>query len=153
MEQTPLDEVRQVLKKAADSLNLQFIDAKVITDKENGPTLEIFVDKDYAITLDEISKYTDVVTPLLDKMGGITDTYMLDISSGGSDREIPESDVSKLIGHYLDITLKKGDEKITAKVLDASTDGFTALYFIKGRKKQVSLKFADIKLLKMGYKA
>jgi ribosome maturation factor RimP len=153
MDQEVLAAVKDVLKKKADEMGLQLVNVRFYNDAENGPTLEVFVDKDYNINLDDISKYTELVSPLLDEIPGLTDSYLLDISSGGSDRIIPNEDVKKLIGHYLDITLKKGDEKLLAKVVSSDEGGFTVLYFIKGRKKQVYLKFVDVKQLKMGYKA
>lgn len=148
-----LEKIKEVAKKECDELNLELVSVRFYHDNEMGDMLEILVDKDYNITMDEIEAFTDRINPILDSIPELDIPYTLDISSGGSIREIPFSDTKKLIDKYLDITLSKGGETITAKVVSFENDILTVVYFIKGRKKQLPLKEEDIKTIHMGYKA
>ena len=153
MDQNTLDEVKKVLQKVADELSLQLVSTRYYRDEEMGMVLEVLIDKDYQITMDQIQEYTDKVNPLLDEVTSLEESYMLDISSGGSEREIPFEDCSKLISHYLDIKIKKSGETITAKLLEANDESIDVVYFIKGRRKQLHLSKDEVETIHMGYKA
>ncbi len=153
MDQNTLDEVKKVLQKVADELSLQLVSTRYYRDEEMGMVLEVMIDKDYQITMDQIQEYTDKVNPLLDEVTSLEESYMLDISSGGSEREIPFSDCSKLISHYLDIKIKRSGETITAKLLEANDESIDVVYFIKGRRKQLHLLKDEVETIHMGYKA
>ncbi|MFA6830132.1 MAG: hypothetical protein WCR67_05465 [Bacilli bacterium] len=154
MNQEKLEKAQVIFQKTADELGIQLISVNIINDPDlGGKVLQVFIDKDYSISMEDIQKYTDIVNPLLDELDEEdTDGYVLDISSGGSQREIPFSDLAKLTDHYLDITLKTG-EKITAKNLSQENGECQLVYFIKGRKKKLSLKPEDMVSIRMGYKA
>lgn len=148
-----LEKIKKVCKEVADELALELVLVRYRSSSENGPVLEVFVDKDYNISMEEIDAFTEKVNPLLDDILQDDDSaFVLDISSGGSEREIPFEDLPKLEGHYLDLILKNG-EKITAKNVKADENELSLLYFIKGRKKERVLKKEDIQSIRMGYKA
>ncbi len=145
-----LEEIKKVLQEAAVKLDVDLIDVRLKHDSDFGQVVEVIIDKDYQIDLGKIEEYTDYVNPLLDQLD--SSDYMLDISSGGSERLIPYADVNKLVDRYLEFTLNSG-EKLLAKVASVEVDGIHAFYFIKGRKKNVILKENDISKIHMGYKA
>lgn len=152
MDTATLDRVKELCQKEADAQGLELISVRYYDDSLNGKTLEILIDKDYNITMEEIDAFTEKVSPLLDDVPGLDESYLLDISSGGSERKIPFSDLPKLVGHYIDVTLKdKTTQTMRLEKADAETADF--LYFIKGRRKKVSLKAEDVETMKMGYKA
>ena len=154
MEQSTLSKIRDLLQKEADKMSLQLVSVRFYNDKEMGDVLEVLIDRDYNITMGEIQAYTDDVNPLLDELTEeITSPYTLDISSGGSMRVIPFEDTPKLLGKYLDIKLSKSGETITAKAVSFEEDKLNVTYFIKGRKKNLSLEKDDISEIHMGYKA
>ncbi len=148
-----LTNINEILKKACDELSLQLVSTRFYKDPEMGDMLEILIDKDYNITMDEIEAFTEKVNPLLDELPELDFPYTLDISSGGSEREIPFEDLEKLMDHHLDIKLKKTGETITLKPLAFEKDVLKGQYFIKGRKKNVELTKEDIESIHMGYKA
>lgn len=148
-----LTQIKEVLQKAADELSLQLVSVRYYHDGELGDVLEVLIDKDYDITMDEIEEYTDKVNPLLDEIPMLDQPYTLDISSGGSEREIPFEDTAKFIDRYLDIRLSKSQETVTVKVSGFKDDVLSCFYFIKGRKKKLELKKEDISSIHMGYKA
>lgn len=151
MNSVNLEKIKDIAESLCKELNLDLISIRSYHDIEMGEMLEILIDHSYSITMDEIEEFTSKINPLIDELN-IDDSYTLDISSGGSEREIPYSDLNKLIDRYLDIKLKKSGEVITAKL--TSFDGIAKLtYFIKGRKKVVELKEEEIESIHMGYKA
>ncbi|MCI1735634.1 MAG: hypothetical protein LKM30_07925 [Bacilli bacterium] len=152
MTETTLADIRSILQKTADEMGLTLVSVKFLPSAENGPTLEVLIDKDYAIDLPTIEAYTDKVNPLLDKLDTGDESYLLDIGSGGSEREIPFADLPKLADHYLDLVLATG-EKLTAKAVSADSTTLMVLYFLKGQKKKRTFHPADIRSIRMGYKA
>jgi ribosome maturation factor RimP len=148
-----LDHVKEVLQAAADELGLELVSVRFYHDAEMGDMLEVLIDKDYQITMDEIQKYTDKVNPLLDEIPELDVPYTLDISSGGSLREIPFEDTSKFVDRYLEIKLSKSKETILAKVSSFQGETLNVFYFIKGRKKNLALRKEDVESVHMGYKA
>ena len=152
METELLKKIHDLLQKDADDEGIELISVKFKHDEMLGRTLEVLIDKNYQITLDEISSFTEKANEILDSISELEDSYILDISSGGSQRDIPFVDLNKLVDHYLDLTLN-GGEKITAKLVDVIDDEAHFIYFIKGRKKKLDLKRDEIKQIHMGYKA
>ena len=153
MDQSIRDKVNSVLGKACDERGLTLVKTCFKSSGEMGPTLEVYIDHDYAITRKEIEDYTDKVNPLLDTSEGRDESYRLDISSGGSLREIPFHDLEKFIGHYLDVKLKK-DGSLHSRKLDSVKDGKAYFfYFLKGAKKKRILGEEDIDTIHRGYKA
>ncbi len=152
MDQQTLDVVRKLAKEECDKLGLELISVRFFVDSLNGPTLEILVDHDYQITMDEISKLTESLSPRIDGVEGLEQSYILDISSGGGEKEIPFADLPKLLSRYLDVT-EKGKEKKTMRLESLEDGKATFVYFVKGRPKKVVLEEKDVELIKMGYKA
>lgn len=148
-----LENVKNLLQKCCEELSLQLVSIRFYHDSEMGDVLEVLIDKDYSITMKEIEEFTDKVNPLLDELPELSMPYTLDISSGGSMREIPFEDAKKFVDDYLEIQLSHTHEKITVKVLSFEGDELTAMYFIKGRKKKLVLKKEDVESIHMGYKA
>lgn len=152
MTQELQDKIKEVCEKTASELGLVLVSFKFIKSGENGPTLEVLIDKDFDISMKEIEKFTDTVNPIIDEIDDSDEAYLLDISSGGSERNIPFDILDRFVDQWLDITLKTG-EKILALLLLKDDENITVQYFIKGRKKKVSLKKENIKNIYMGYKA
>lgn len=152
MNRETLEKVRAVLLEEAKKEGLELVNVRFYVDDLNGPTLEVLLDHDYQITMEEISLFTEKASPLLDDIPGLEESYLLDISSGGSEKVIPFSDLPKLVGHYIDVTFQDG-RKETMKLEKATETEAAFVYFIKGRRKKEVLKEEDIKMMKMGYKA
>lgn len=153
MDAIGLEKAKKIFAEEAKDMGLDLISVKAKQSKD-GEILEVFIDKDYAIDMKTIEEYTDRVSPKLDEIVELKDPYFLDISSGGSEREIPYGDVKKLIGHYLEVKVKKSGETLLAKATSVDEENKLHLfYFIKGRKKQVVLSSDEIESIHMGYKA
>lgn len=146
------DEIKNICQKTADEMGLTLVSFRFLANGDNGPTLEVLIDRDFDISMKEIEEFTDKVNPLIDKVDQTDEAYVLDISSGGSERNIPFEKLSRFLSQWLDITLKTG-EKITALLLSFDGTEMDVQYFIKGRKKKLKLVSADVKTIRMGYKA
>ena len=153
MDQSIRDKVNSVLGKACEDMGLTLVKTCFKSNGEMGPTLEVYIDHDYAITRKEIEEYTDKVNPLLDAIEGLDEDYRLDISSGGSLREIPFQDLAKFIGHYLDVKLKKDGSLHTRKLDSIKENKALFFYFLKGAKKKMALSEEEIDSIHRGYKA
>ncbi len=153
MDQNVLEKVKSLMQKTADELHLELVRVSFLPNGENVPTLEVLIDHDLAITLEEIQRFTDIVSPQLDEIEDLDETYMLDISSGGSEKELAPKDLPLLVGKYLDLTFKESGEKLVAKLVSLEDDGLTLLYFLKGRKKQIHYSYDTFSSIRVGYKA
>lgn len=146
------DKIKEICEKTAEEMGLVLVSFRFLRNGENGPTLEVLIDRDFDISLDEINRFTDKVNPLIDAIDDTDEAYVLDISSGGSERDIPFDGLARFVDSWLDIELKTG-EKITALCVSFQDGILNVSYFIKGRKKKLSLKQEDVKKIRMGYKA
>ncbi len=153
MDQNLLEKAKEMFQRCADEMGLTLVSCRYYVSQEEGAVLEVLIDRDFEITMDEIQAYTDKVNPLLDEMDDSEEGYMLDISSGGSLREIPFSSLEKFITRWLDVKMKKSGEVI-AMQLDKVEEGKAYLHhFIKGRKKNEVLSIDDVDTIHIGYKA
>ena len=139
MDQNTLEKAKEMFQKAADELGLTLVSTRYYVSKEDGPVLEVLIDRDFEITMDEIDTSEE--------------GYVLDISSGGSQREIPFDSLERFLSRWLDIKLKKNGDVILMQ-LDKVENGKAYLHhFIKGRKKNEVLTEDDVDSIHMGYKA
>lgn len=146
------DEIKKICQKTAEEMGLTLVSFRFLANGDNGPTLEVLIDKDFDISMKEIEEFTDKVNPLIDEIDKSDETYVLDISSGGCERNIPFVSLARFVSQWLDITLKTG-EKLTALLLSFDGKEMEVQYFIKGRKKKQKFVSDDIKTIRMGYKA
>lgn len=153
MNKETLEKAKEIFQKTCDEMSLQLVSVKYITSGSDGPVLEVLIDHDFNITMDEIEQFTEKVNPLLDEIDDSEDGYMLDISSGGSERTISFYDLSFLIGKWLDVTLVESGETVLVQLDSIENDVALFHNFIKGRKKKYELKADMIKVIHMGYKA
>lgn len=117
--------------------------------RENGEmTLRIVVDRDGEnLSLDDIVKLTDIISPLLDESDLFKDKYCLDITTLGVEKPIRLEALDKYIGKYLDLHLShpyKGLNDIVGTLLNVDSKQVTVLYQEKARKKEITLPRQDI---------
>ncbi len=152
MDQNLLEKAKQMFQEVAADMGLVLVSVRFYTG-EDGPVLEVLIDKDFSITMEEIQAYTDRVNPLLDAMDDSEEGYVLDISSGGSERLIPFADLEKFLTRWLSVKVKESGETLLMQ-LDSYQDGkATFHHFLKGRKKKEVLTEDQVEMIHMGYKA
>ncbi|MCQ2796157.1 MAG: ribosome maturation factor RimP [Bacilli bacterium] len=134
--------VYELLSKKLTNLGYELVN--VHYQKESGENyLRIIVDKDENISLDDIVKLSDLISPLLDASDIINDKYILDISSLGAEKEIKPTKLDKYVNKYLDIHLShpyKGLNNIIGTLLKVDSNNVVMLVQEKARKKEIILE-------------
>ena len=134
--------VYELLSKKLVNLGYELVNVRYL--KESGENyLKIIVDKDEDVSLDDIVKLSDLISPLLDASDVINDKYILDISSLGAEKEIKPEKLSKYVNKYLEIHLThpyKGLNNITGTLLEVDSDNVVMLVIDKARKKEILLE-------------
>lgn len=153
MRKTALQKVEEIAKKIADELGYQLYGVRAYME-DGTEFLEVSVDKDYAITLDQITVYSDALSLKLDEVEELDSPYTLDVTSPGAERDFPKEDLGKVIGYYIGVKADNMKEKEVFGTLE-SYDGTTVELktFIKGRKKVYKIPYSDIKNCRFVIKA
>lgn len=149
-----IDEVTKAVAKPIKDLG--YSDFKVSLKKERGTTtLEILVDKDDAISLDDIIAVNDTISPLLDELDLFNEPYMLDVSSFGAEKPIDVNNLEKYVGKYINIHLSnpyKGENILEGDLVEANAETITLTYRIKTRVVRSIIKRSDIDRARLAIK-
>lgn len=144
MKKEALEKVEQIADQLAQEMGYQIYEVKAYIE-DGTEFLEISVDKDYAITLDEITVFSDALSTKLDEVEELDTPYTLDVASPGAERDFPKEDLGKVIGHYIAIEAEDLAEKEVEGSLE-SFDGTTLQLkrFFKGRKKIYKIDYSQV---------
>ena len=145
-----LDKVNEiVLKIIADKpYNLYAIkEEKVGTDN----ILQIFIDKEPAISLAELATLNELISNELDKIDASWPPYMLEVSSPGAEKELKGiDDILKSVGKYIHVELI---DKVYEGYLEEANDLEIIIKInLKGRIKKLPIKINDIKFIRLAVK-
>lgn len=145
-----LDKVNEiVLKIIADKpYNLYAIkEEKVGTDH----ILQIFIDKEPAISLAELATLNELISNELDKIDASWPPYMLEVSSPGAEKELKGiDDILKSVGKYIHVELI---DKVYEGYLEEANDLEIIIKInLKGRIKKLPIKINDIKFIRLAVK-
>lgn len=82
-----VDRVSEIIKPFIDELSLELWD---VTFKKEGTDwyLRVFIDKDGGVSIDDCVNLTHAITKPLDEADPISQSYMLEVSSPGVEREL-----------------------------------------------------------------
>ncbi len=134
-------QIKALIEKEIVNLGYTYLD--VTYKKENGVNiLRVTIDKDDPISLDDIVKVNEIVTPIIDKADLIEDRYMLDITSLGIEKPIELTQLEKYISKYVNIHLLnpyKGENYLEGTLIDVSEDEVVIELTDKTRKNKVKL--------------
>lgn len=145
MDQTALEACKKAAKSVADELGYELYDVRNYNE-DGTEFLEVSVDKDYAITLDQVETYSNALSQALDKLDAlIVSPYTLDVASPGAERDFPKEDLPKVIGRYVQVTQDAPKDTIVEGTIE-SFDGSILLLkrFFKGRKKLYRIPYEKI---------
>ena len=145
-----LDKVNEiVLKIIADKpYNLYAIkEEKVGTDN----ILQIFIDKEPAISLAELATLNELISNELDKIDASWPPYMLEVSSPGAEKELKgNDDILKSVGKYIHVELI---DKVYEGYLEEANDLEIIIKInLQGRIKKLPIKINDIKFIRLAVK-
>ncbi|MFR5876003.1 MAG: ribosome maturation factor RimP [Eubacterium sp.] len=85
--QNTVQRVEEIIKPFADELGLEIWDVRFAKEGTDW-YLRIFIDKDGGVSIDDCVDLTHAVTKPLDEADPISQSYMLEISSPGVEREL-----------------------------------------------------------------
>ncbi len=96
---TTVDKVIEIIKPFVDELSLELWD--VIFKKEGTDWyLRIFIDKEGGVSVDDCVNLTHKITKPLDEADPISQSYMLEVSSPGIERELKNDEhFNKYVGY------------------------------------------------------
>lgn len=140
-------EVTSLIEKPIKDLGYDEVSVSLV--RENGVMyLRVLIDKDDAISLDDIIKVNDLISPLLDEADLIKSEYYLDVSSYGAEKPIKVERLENYIGKYINIHLTnpyKGENYLEGTLEEVSIDKLVISFREKTRliKAEVNRKDVD----------
>ncbi len=141
-----IERVKEVLRAPLEQAGYELADVSLSRDK-NGLTLHVFVDRDVPISLDDIVEVSNLINPLLDQADPISDPYLLDVSSLGSEKPLHLDRLEHYVHQYVNVHLThpyQGENILEGELTDVTPETVTLLLTIKTRKRSVVLPRADI---------
>lgn len=97
------------------------------------------------LTLDDCVKVTDAVNPILDEEDPIPDSYFLEVSSAGLERDLKKPEhLSKYLGHEVEVKLFAPLDNL-GKSFVATLNGFSDEDYTFGEMKIEKSRVANIK--------
>jgi ribosome maturation factor RimP len=97
-----------------------------------GRTLRIMIDKeDGFVSLDDCARVSQVVSPLLDQADLIPDSYTLEVSSPGAERELRDrAEYQRFLGRTINLRYRTGGEAevvLEGKLATVDEDGIVVM--------------------------
>lgn len=145
-----LKEVEAILIPYLEKKSLKLYDIKWV-NQYGYKVLQILVDKVGGIDTDTLAIVNDYLSGELDKIDSDMGEYMLEVSSPGAEKELRNKDeVMENVGEY--ISIKTADAVYEGDFLSFEDDIVTIRINIKGRMKNLSFKYDDIKQIRLAVK-
>lgn len=145
-----LNKVIDILNPYLEKMQLKLYDIK--WSKEFGyKILQVFIDKVGGIDTDTLALCNDYLSQELDKIDEDMGEYMLEVSSPGAEKELRNStEILESVGSYVNVKTDK--EEILGELISFDNDILVVKINIKGRMKNVSIKYEDIKKIRLAVK-
>lgn len=89
--QNTVQRVEEIVKPFADELGLELWDVKFVKEGSEW-YLRVFIDKEGGISIDDCVDLTHAITKPLDDADPISQSYMLEVSSPGVERELTKDE-------------------------------------------------------------
>ena len=139
----PIEQIQQLLEPT-----LAHMGYSVYSLGQAGPgarTLRIVIDKqDGFISLDDCQRVSKVAGPLLDQADLIQDSYTLEVSSPGAERQLRDhAEYERFVGRRVNVRYRAGEAEVALEGVLAGVEdaGIT----IRGRRDEVThLPWTDI---------
>lgn len=147
-------EVLELIEKPINELGYENVSISFV--KENGTNyLRVLIDKDDVISLDDIVKVNDLISPLLDEKDIISEPYILDVSSYGAEKAIDINKLEKYVNKYVLIHLTtpyKGENYLEGDIDSISSDIVVLSFRVKSRLVKAELNRKDIDKARLAIK-
>ena len=142
-------EIREEIRKIAESKLTnpgQFV-VDVAVSLRGKQKVLVFVDGDNGITIDDCAELSRAMSEELDKLPGLNQSYVLEVSTPGVDHPLKfNRQYAKHVGRTLKVTLR--DQSVEGKLVSVTNDALTLEQTLgTGKKKEiktVEVQFSDI---------
>ena len=145
-----LAEIKKLVQEIVDDEGLILYDINWI--KEYGEDiLQILVDNKGGIDLNALALINEKISLMLDTIEIDLPNYMLEVSSPGAEKELrSKEEILDAVSSY--IYLETSDQKIMGYLLEANDDSIVVKVNLKGRMKNFTIKYDDIKFIRLAVK-
>lgn len=142
-----IEKVKEVVEKTASEHGLKVYKCEYLQG-DDGMELQIEVDKIPFINLEEITAFSEDLSPRLDEIDEFDEPYTLICNSADPEREISIDDLELYEGSYVEVNI--GEESNPLGILEViDEDNIVIKTFIKGKPKKWQFakeKIVDIHL-------
>ena len=134
----------KTLKKIIEDCGVSLYDTQIVTEGEQ-KIFRVFISHPDGINLEQCTKVTKIISPILDIDPPMSGKYTLEVSSPGIDRQLTklnnfENSINDLV--KLKIQTDNDNEKIKAKILKVEDNQI--FVYDKTNKKDRVINFADV---------
>ncbi len=148
---------KQILELIEKPINeLGYENVSVSYKRENGTNyLRVLIDKDDVISLDDIVRVNDLISPMLDSEDLIDEAYILDVSTYGAEKSIDVNKLEKYVGKYVRVHLTnpyKGENYLEGSLDSVSSDIVSLTFRVKSRLVKAELNRKDIDKARLAIK-
>ena len=130
--------------------------SEVSLKREKGDLyLHIVIDRVEPISLDDIVKVTEAISPILDEKDPISDNYILDVTSLGAEKPIKVECLDKYIDKYVNLHVThpiNGENYLEGNIQSVTDEQVTLTYRIKTRLVSVVIPCKDIDKARLAIK-
>lgn len=118
--------------------------------------LEVVIDNFLTpISLDDIVLVSETISPLLDNVAELSNTYILDVTSSGAEKEIPPEHYGKYINAYVTVTTNvvvKATTKHTGTLAEVTNTNVVIVVNQKGKFTNITINNNDINKINLAIK-
>jgi len=114
----------QTLKEVIKDCGVIFYDSEIVNENDE-KIVRVYIIKDGGVTLEDCTKVSQIISPILDLEPPVSGEYRLEVSSPGIERKLTSLEHLKLsIGELIKATIKEDDKsvKIKGKLLSVDDD-------------------------------
>lgn len=132
------------LKKVIEDCGVNLYDTEVVNENDE-KIVRVYIVKKDGITLEDCTKVSQIISPLLDLEPPVSGEYRLEVSSPGIERKLTKLDHLKLsVGELIKATIKEDDKSRKIKGELLSVDGDKIKVFDKNTKETKEFSYSDL---------
>ena len=132
------------LKKVIEDCGVKLYDTEIVNENDE-KIVRVYIVKKEGITLEDCTKVSQIISPLLDLEPPVSGEYRLEVSSPGIERKLTKLDHLKLsVGELIKATIKEDDKSRKIKGELLSVDGDKIKVFDKNTKETKEFSYNDL---------
>ena len=148
------EKIKSIIEEKVKELGYTYLSVSFLKENSND-VLRVTVDRDESISLDDIVKVNEVISPLIDEADLIKGRYMLDVTTLGVEKPIEVSSLEKYVDKYINIHINnpyKGLNILEGYLREVSDKEICLEYFVKGKKTKALIERNNISKARIAIK-